>query len=237
VVAKHGNKAVSSNSGSADIFSKIGIDLNQDKEKVEQSLTDHNLAFIYAPLYHPALKNVAQARKELGVRTIFNFLGPLLNPAQTDYQLIGCSDKKIAKIMLEVCYLLGKKKCIIVTGLDGMDEISISSDSLIFEMGADQKIKETTFNPEKYGIKKCSKELILGKDPDYNSKQLIKLLKGQIDSKELEAYANIVALNAAMALTLKNNNEDISLIINKVKAKINSGECYSFLQKFTKNIS
>lgn len=233
-VAKHGNKAVSSKSGSADIFSKLGINLNQDKEEVEISLKENNLAFIFAPLYHPALKNVATARQELGIRTIFNFLGPLLNPAQTQYQLIGCSDQKIAKIMLEVCLLLGKKNCMTVTGVDGMDEISISSNSIIYKINEKDELIAEIFDPEIYGIKKRSAKLIEGKDTKYNSEQLINLLKGEITDERLQAYLDIVALNAAAALIISGKTNNFLDGIQIIKDQIKSGKSYQFLENFIK---
>ena len=235
-IAKHGNKAVSSKSGSADIFKEIGIDIMQEKNKVEESLEKNNLAFIFAPLYHPALKNVAQARQELGIRTIFNFLGPLLNPANTQNQLIGCSDQKMAKIMLKACHLMGKNNCWVVTGLDGMDEISISDNSKIYKMQNNKHFTEETFNPEDFGIKKRNINLIKGKDPKYNSEQLIKLLKGKIDNERLEAYFDIVCLNCACALVISSKFNDFNIALNAVQNHIKNGNSYEFLIKFIKDI-
>ena len=230
-VAKHGNRAVSSMSGSADIFSQLGINLNKNKEQIEKSLEQNNLAFIFAPIYHPALKNVAHIRKELGTRTIFNFLGPLLNPAQTKIQLIGCSDKNIAKIMLETCIFLKKEKCMTVTGLDGMDEISISSNTIIYAMNKNRSLRKKIFNPEEYGIKKRSSNLIKGQDPEYNAKQLIKLLKGDIFDKKLQAYFDIVTLNCAAALIISGNSQNFSDAIRDVQRQIKSGKSYQFLSR------
>jgi anthranilate phosphoribosyltransferase len=228
-VAKHGNKAVSSNSGSADIFSELGIDINKSKEESEDSLKNNNLAFIFAPLYHPALKNVAIARKELGVRTIFNFLGPLLNPAQTKYQLIGCSDQKVAKIMLNVCTRLKKERCLVVTGLDGMDEISISSDTLINKIDDNGSAITQTFNPQDYGVKKRSIKLIEGKDPKYNSLKLIDLLKGNIKDEKSQAYFDIVTLNCAAALIVSGKFTDFNEAMKSTQTQIKSGKSYNFL--------
>jgi len=231
VVAKHGNKAVSSKSGSADIFSKLGININQSKEETQKSLKENNLAFIFAPLYHPAFKNIMPARKELGVRTIFNFLGPLLNPAQTKRQLIGCSDKKIAKIMAQTCILLKKEKCWIVTSEDKMDEISISANTIINKINKKGEIEEVIFNPEDYGIKKQPIELIKGKDPTYNASQLINLLKGDINDEKSQAYFDIVTLNCAAALIIADKFDNFKEAIEFTQNHIKSGKSYHFLQK------
>ena len=229
-IAKHGNKAVSSKSGSADVFDKLGININLEKEEIEKNLEDNNFAFIFAPLYHPALKNVAKARKELGVRTIFNFLGPLINPAQTQYQLIGCSDKKIAKLMLKAFYFLKKKRCFVVTGLDGMDEISISSDSLIQKIDDNGNITEEIFNPEDYGIKKSHINLIKGGDAKYNAQKLVELLKGNIKDEKMQAYLDIVSVNCAYCLILLNKFDNTQQAINFSKDYIRSGKAYQFYQ-------
>ncbi len=228
-VAKHGNKAVSSQSGSADIFSQLGIKLDKNKEEVQNSLKNNNLAFIFAPLYHPALKNVAIARKELGIRTIFNFLGPLLNPAQTKYQLIGCCDQKIASIMLKVCSRLNKEKCFIVTGEDGMDEISISANTIINKMDNKNSFKKVIFNPEEYGIKKRSIKLIEGKNPEYNAVQLINLLKGNINNEKDRAYFDIVTLNCAAALIVSGKFQEFNTAIVSAQNQIKSGKAYEYL--------
>ncbi|MDA0902179.1 MAG: anthranilate phosphoribosyltransferase [Proteobacteria bacterium] len=236
VVAKHGNKAVSSASGSADIFSELGIDINQDKQQVEASLIENNIAFIFAPLYHPALKRVGQARKELGVKTIFNYLGPLLNPAQTNYQLIGCADQKIAQIMLETAASLNKKKCWVVHGLDGMDEISITNNSVIYKMDEEVIYDCELFDQTKYIQNSFTIDDIRGKDPKYNAAKLVELLNGKKDSKQLEAYHDIVLLNAAAALLIANKFDNFTDAFNSAKEVIASKKALNLLKKIAKNV-
>lgn len=228
-VAKHGNKAVSSQSGSADIFSELGINLDKSKEEVEQSLDENNLAFIFAPLYHPAFKHIMPARKELGVRTIFNFLGPLLNPAQVKKQLIGCSDKKMAKIMARVCYLMEKHVWVVV-GEDGMDEMSISANTFIYKTDKDGNVVEEIFNPEEHDIKKRPISLIAGKDPKYNAEKLIKLLKGEIGDEKMQAYHDIVCLNSAAALIIAGKSKTFQESIDVVSGHIKSEKVLKFLR-------
>jgi anthranilate phosphoribosyltransferase len=224
-VAKHGNRAVSSKSGSADIFLELGIDISQSIQQTEESLFKNNLAFIFAPLYHSSFKNVAEVRKELGVKTIFNYLGPLLNPAQTKYQLIGCSNQEIAQSLIEVTNLYQKEKCYVVTGKDGMDEISLSADSVILKMDQGKIYQEEIFNPENYGFKKVSIDAIKGGSPKYNAQKLVELLKG-----EESAYKDIVVLNSALAITLIKNIEfkDAIYLANEA---IVSGKAYDILKK------
>jgi anthranilate phosphoribosyltransferase len=231
-VAKHGNKAVSSKSGSADIFKEIGISLDKNKTEVEALLKDNNLAFIYAPIYHPALKNVSKSRKELGVRTIFNFLGPLLNPAQTQSQLIGCCDKDIAKIMIKVCALMNKKQCMVVTGMDGMDEISISANTIINKIDSEGNIIEEIFNPEDYQVKKRNIKLIEGVDLKYNTQKMIQLLKGDINDDAMLAYRDIVSINCAAALIVSGRFKDFKSAIETSREQIESGKVYNFLQNY-----
>jgi anthranilate phosphoribosyltransferase len=195
-VAKHGNRAVSSASGSADIFKQLGIDIEISKEKAEECLEKNNLVFLFAPNYHPAFKHVLQARKELGVKTIFNYLGPLLNPAKLKYQLIGCSNLGVAKYLQASASfspsLFSSKNILVVHGNDGMDELSISDDSVVF--GIRDSIN---FNPEDFGFKKVPITQIQGADVVYNTEKLMELLQGKAKNS---AYYNIVVLNAALAL-------------------------------------
>ena len=129
VVAKHGNRAISSRSGSADVLKELGVDVEFEQSAIEKSLFQHNICFMFAPLHHPAFKNISKIRSEIGVPTIFNFLGPLLNPANSKYQLIGTSKKETMLPMIQALQASGSKKVFIIHGLDGMDEVTISDDT------------------------------------------------------------------------------------------------------------
>lgn len=234
-VAKHGNKAVSSASGSADIFAQLGIQINKSSEEVEQSLELNNLAFIFAPLYHPALKHVAQARQELATKTIFNYLGPLLNPAKTKYQLIGCSDRRIAKDIATTLARLKKKKCWVVYGLDGMDEITTTDDTLIYKMEDGQVAKSEIFNPEEYGIKKSNLDDLKGGDPEYNAQKMLELFQGKKDSTKLKAYYDIVCVNCAAALIIAGKAEGFKDGIAMAQAAIDDQKAYELLKTLSSN--
>ncbi|MES2961393.1 MAG: anthranilate phosphoribosyltransferase [Pseudomonadota bacterium] len=215
-VAKHGNKAISSQSGSADIFSELGIKISSEIPEIEKNLREKNLCFLFAPFFHEALKNVAEIRKSLGIPTIFNFLGPLLNPANTSFQLIGTSRKDVMKKMLTAQQ--NAKKIYIVHGQDGMDEISLCTDSYLLRLENGKIFDEEIINPEKLGFKKVGLETLKGQDPKHNAQKLIALLEG-----EKSAYRDIVILNSAFALKLVNKVEKIEEGVELAKSTIDNG--------------
>ncbi|MFT6077750.1 MAG: anthranilate phosphoribosyltransferase [Myxococcota bacterium] len=229
-VAKHGNKAISSKSGSADVLFELGIDIMADQETIEKSLYQNNLCFMFAPLYHEAFKAVANIRAKIAIPTIFNFLGPLLNPANTKLQLIGTSNEKTMRPMIEALKARGSKKVFIVHGLDGMDEISISTDSLIIKL-EDGNISEVqTINPMDYGMKKSPIESIKGGDAKHNAQKIIELFDGA-DS----AYQDIVVLNSAFAFLVASKVKNVEEGIKIAKDAIKSGKVKNHLKKLTKN--
>lgn len=217
VVAKHGNKAISSRSGSADIFSELGIKISEDAAEIERNLREKNLAFLFGPFFHSALKNVAEIRKSLGVPTIFNFLGPLVNPARTKFQLIGVSRRDVMKKMA-ACL---QAKSYIVHGFDGMDEITLTDNSYLLRDGAEEIIDPTKFN-----LKKVSLEDLKGGDAKHNAQKLVALLQG-----EKSAYHDIVILNAAFAFKLVNRAQTIEEGIELARELIASGRANSVLEK------
>ncbi len=221
-VAKHGNKAISSQSGSADIFAELGIKISSDITEIEKNLREKNLCFLFAPFFHDALKNVAEIRKNLGVPTIFNFLGPLLNPANKSSQLIGTSRKDVMLKMAKVLAQNNESKAFIVHGMDGMDEISLCADSFLLRLENGKIFEEEVINPEKFGFKKCGIEFLRGGNPKQNAEKLIALLEG-----EKSFYRDIVILNSAFAFKLAGKVEKIeegvelaNSILNKGLAKI-----------------
>ena len=219
-VAKHGNKAISSKSGSADIFAELGIKISSEVSEIEENLREKKLCFLFAPFFHEALRNVAQIRKSLGVPTIFNYLGPLLNPANTNFQLIGVSRRDVMKKMANVINepLQTNKATYIVHGQDGMDEISLCADSYLLRCENGQIFAEEIINPEKFGFKKTSLEALKGKDPKYNAEKLIALLNG-----EKSAYRNIVVLNAALSFKLTNHVNEVGEGIKLAEEMLDSG--------------
>jgi len=228
-VAKHGNRSISSKSGSADMLEKIGYKISTDKSYLEKSLSKYNFCFLFAQYHHSAMKNVINVRKQLGTQTIFNLLGPLTNPANTKKQLLGVYDSKWVKIHCEVLKDLGSKQALVVHGEDGLDEISLSSHTKIAEL-KDGKIKEYIFNPQDYGYKLIQNSDILGKDPDYNAKTFLEMLAG-LNKK----FQHIVELNAGAALYLSQNakslKEGFELARHVIETKISK----KFLEKLIKH--
>jgi anthranilate phosphoribosyltransferase len=195
-VAKHGNRAVSSkSSGSSDVIQALGVNLDISKQQAEECLLKCGISFLFAPNYHKSFLEVRDVRKDLGVRTIFNILGPLCNPATPLYQLIGVYDKNLTHKIAEVCKNIGLKSAIIVCGEDGLDEISICAKTFASELKPSGEILNYEINPENYGLKLYQEKEILGKDADHNAKQMLNLFKGGQG-----AYRDAVVLNSAFAL-------------------------------------
>ncbi len=151
-VAKHGNRAVSSKSGSADVLEELKISIQHSPEEAHRSLQESNLCFLFAPLYHQSMKHAVAPRKEIGFRTIFNMLGPLTNPANAKYQLIGVYDQQFAAKMAETLSRLGTTRTLFVTGGEGLDELSITNESTVIEVNG-KEISTYTLTPEDVGLK------------------------------------------------------------------------------------
>ncbi len=196
IVAKHGNRSVSSKCGSADVLAELGVKTELGKEGVEYCLDRAGMAFIFAPTFHPALKHVMPVRRGLKVRTCFNILGPLCNPASVTKQLVGAFSKEVASMMASILAALGSESVICVHAHDGMDEISISGPTTIFRVQpTDDTVVEKVIAPEHFGLPRAKNEEIAGGDAAENAQILLGVLRG-----ENGARRNIVALNASFAL-------------------------------------
>jgi anthranilate phosphoribosyltransferase len=230
-VAKHGNRAISSRSGSADVLIELGINITIKQSEIVNSLTQNNLCFMFAPLYHNSFKSLAKIRLELAIPTIFNFLGPLLNPANAKYQLIGTSKKSTMLPMLESLKTSGSEKVFIVHGMDGMDEITISNNSLLISLENGKISNQQIINPEVYGIKKSPLSQIKGGSAKYNAKKIIDLLDG-----EESPYLDIVVLNSAFALMIAGRASSIENGIKIARNTIKNGRAKQILQKYQNTI-
>ena len=202
-VAKHGNRSLSSKSGSSQVLEELGVKVDLDAEGVANCVKRANIGFMMAPVYHAAMKNVGPVRPALGFRTIFNLLGPLANPAGTKRQLIGVFDKKWIEPFAEVLNRLGSEKAWIVHGAEGLDELSISGPSFVAELDGG-KIRTFEVKPEDAGLRPSPLSDILGGDPTYNAGKLQALAEG-----EHGAYHDIVVLNAAAALVVAGAAPDL----------------------------
>lgn len=224
-VAKHGNRSASSKSGAADVLETLGVNLSPAKEKLESALKDFNFCFMMAPNHHASMKHVAEARKQLGTRTIFNLLGPLANPAGTKKQLIGVFDSKWLKPMAEALKSLGTQKALIVHGGDGLDEISLSAPTfaVILENG---EITERTFNPSDFGLGFIMPDFIKGGDARKNADALTALLEGK-----KSAYRDMVLANTAAVLWL-HNGTDFKEGVKIAAEALDSGKALYILNKY-----
>ncbi len=195
-VAKHGNKAISSKSGSADIFSQLKLSFTTSSHIIEEMLLETNLCFVYAPYFHPILAKIADVRAEINQPTIFNFLGPLLNPLQPAYQLIGVAKHSIAHKMLQVIANNQQHQVVsIVSATNGLDEISTTCHSFLWQYQKPHILPCQIIQPQDLGFNLVDISQIQGKDPVYNASALLKLLAG-----EHSAYRDIVVLNSIYAL-------------------------------------
>ncbi len=222
-IAKHGNRSVSSKSGSADMLEKLGYNISNDINKLEKSLVDKNFCFLFAQNHHSAMKNVINVRKKLATRTIFNLLGPLTNPANAKKQLLGVYSKDLVSVHCKCLKELGSERAFVVHGLDGLDEISLSNNTYINEL-KDNKILEYIFNPSDYGYKLINIEEIKGGDPDYNANCFKKMING-----DYKSFQNIVELNAGFAIYLSNLTKSLSESFTLAKKVIEDGTTKNFL--------
>ena len=203
-VAKHGNKSISSNSGSADIFQELNIKFSDNISEIKMNLSKSKLAFLYAPYFHPALKKLSAIRKKINQPTIFNFLGPLLNPTNSKLQLLGTSRFDTMEKIAQVIALDRDNHVFIVHGFDNMDEISLSSKSYLQEVKNGEIFEKIIIDPVEFNFKLVNHDQIKGFDPKYNAQKLVDLLDG-----EKSAYRDIVILNSAYGLMLANQVNNI----------------------------
>ena len=224
-VSKHGGRGVSSKSGSADVMEALGIHINLKPEQIAQCIADVGIGFMFAPNHHPAMKNVAPVRKELGVRTIFNILGPLTNPAGAPNILMGVFHPDLVGIQVRALQRLGAEHALVVYGRDGMDEVSLGAATLVGELKNGQ-ITEYEIHPEDFGLPMASNRALKVETPEQSREMLIGVLKG-----EPGAAQEIVCLNAGVALYAANVADSIQAGIAKARAAIASGAALAKLEQ------
>ena len=224
-VSKHGGRSVSSKSGSADVMDALGIHINLQPEQIAQCIADVGIGFMFAPNHHPAMKNVAPVRKELGVRTLFNILGPLTNPAGAPNILMGVFHPDLVGIQVRALQRLGAEHALVVYGRDGMDEVSLGAATLVGELKNGQ-ITEYEIHPEDFGLAMASNRALKVETPEQSREMLIGVLKG-----EPGAAQDIVCLNAGVALYAANVAESIPDGIAKARAAIASGAAKARLEQ------
>ena len=224
-VAKHGNKAVSSNCGSADVLEALKINIHLKPNEAEESIKKFNFAFMFAPNYHSAMKYVGPARKKMGKKTIFNLIGPLSSPAQIKRQVVGVFHKKWMKPFAEALKDNGVIHAYIVHSDDGMDEISPFAKTSVVEL-KDKKIKEFIIDPKTLGINCKDKESLKGKNAEYNSEKIIEIFKGKKNE-----FSQSVALNVAAGLIVSGKENDFKTAFEIATKHLNSRNVFQHLTK------
>ena len=228
-VAKHGNKAVSSNCGSADVLEALKININLKPIEVEENIKKFNFAFMFAPNYHSAMKHVGPARKKMKKKTIFNLIGPLSSPAQVKRQVIGVFDKKWMKPFAEALKENGVIHAYIVHSDDGMDEISPFEKTNIVEL-KEGNITQFSIDPKNLGLNSTNKENLKGKNAEYNSEKIIEIYKGKDNE-----FSQSVALNVAAGLIVSGKENDYKIAFEKASKHLNSGKVFQHLIRIQSN--
>ncbi|MCB0221508.1 MAG: anthranilate phosphoribosyltransferase [Chrysiogenetes bacterium] len=223
-VAKHGNRAASSKSGSADVLEALGIRLDLSAEALADCIDEHGIGFLYAPAFHPAMKHVAPIRKELGIKTIFNLAGPLSNPAGATRQLVGVYDRHLTGPVAQALAGLGTERAMVVCGHDGLDEISLSAESEVAEL-KDGKVERWTLNPEDYGLPMCDLSALAGGTPMENAKIALDILDGKVGPQR-----TIVELNAGAALYVSGVADTLAAGIELAQGSIETGSARAKLE-------
>ncbi len=217
-IAKHGNRAASGKCGSADLLEGLGINIQLQPKEVQECIEAINIGFMFAPIFHGAMKHASIPRKEIGIRTVFNILGPLSNPANAHGQLLGVYEKDLTLTIAQVLKNLGVKKAFVVHGLEGLDEISITGDTQVSELN-DEKIKTYIFSPLEYGFTLASLVAVKGGDVKEN----IRITQDILNNYEEGPQKDIVILNAAAAIYVSNLNVDFKSAIHLARESITSG--------------
>ncbi len=226
-VAKHGNRAASSQSGAADVLEALGVNITVPPEKSSQLLKDIQICFLFAQNYHIAMKYVAPIRRELGIRTVFNILGPLSNPAGANMELMGVFDEALVEPLAQVMGKLGVRRGMVVYGQDKLDEISMSAPTSVCEI-KDGWFQSYVITPEQFGYSRCGKEELKGGTPEENAEITRAILSG----KERGAKRNAVCLNAGAALYITGKAETMEAGVRLAEELIDSGKAMEKLEAF-----
>lgn len=223
-VAKHGNRAVSRLSGSADVLEALGVQIQVPPDVVRQAIEDIGIGFMFAPIYHAAMKHAVAPRKEIGIRTVFNILGPLTNPANATYLVVGAYDPNLTEIMARVLGEMGARRAFVVHGLDGIDEVSTVGPTQVSEL-RNGSVRTYTVNPEDLGLRKADAEQISGSTPAENAAITTSVLRGEPGPRQ-----DIVLANAAAALVAAEISQDLRGGVELARRAIASGAAYEKLE-------
>ncbi|MEK7678857.1 MAG: anthranilate phosphoribosyltransferase [Deltaproteobacteria bacterium] len=224
-VAKHGNRSVSSRSGSADVLKALGVNIEAEVSRVEECLEEANIGFLFAPMLHGAMKYAAPVRRELGIRTIFNILGPLTNPAGAKRQVIGVYDAALTDALAKVLFNLGSVHAFVVHGSDGLDEITLTGETRVTEL-KDSSIRTYHIRPEDFGFDVCRPEDLKGGDPELNAKIILGIL-----NSEKGPQRDVVLLNSSAAIVAAGKANSLAEGIAAARGSIDSGSALECLER------
>ena len=227
-VSKHGNRAASSKCGTADCLEALGVNIQQDPEKCVELLDKVGICFLFAQKYHTSMKYVGPIRKELGIRTVFNILGPLTNPAAPVYQLLGVYDEYLVEPLAKVLTTLGVRRGLVVYGQDKLDEISMSAPTTVCEI-KEGYYKTFVISPEDFGLNRCTKEDLIGGTPEENAAITTAILKGESGPKR-----DAILMNAGAGLYIAGKSDSIAEGIKFAAELIDSGKALATLEAFVK---
>jgi anthranilate phosphoribosyltransferase len=228
-VAKHGNRSVSSQSGSADVLTTLGVNVQCSAESVEACINRIGIGFMFAPLFHPAMKHAAKPRMELGVRSIFNMVGPLTNPAGVKRQLVGVYKALVAPLLAGALQKLGAEKACVVHSDDGLDEVTLSGGTVVHEVNGNEPLKEYRLQPKDFGFSVHSLESLRGGDKNNNAAITLKVLQGKKGPAR-----DVVIANAALGIYIGGKTNTIIEGKQMAEESIDSGKAFEKLQQLIK---
>ena len=223
-VAKHGNRAMTSKSGSADVLEKQGVKIDLGPEGVKQCMEEVGIGFMFAPRFHPAMKFAVQPRREIGVRTVFNILGPLTNPAGAQAQVLGVPTDAVGEKMVQVLQRLGSERAIVVHAEDGLDEISLNSNTSVWEL-TDAEIRHYTISPDDLGLAPASLQSLAGGSVEENADTMTEVLKGAAGPRR-----DVVVANAAGGIVAGGKTADLREGVQVAQESIDSGRALEKLE-------
>lgn len=233
-IAKHGNRSISSKSGSVDVLEALGINVMLEADSVEKCIEENGIGFMFAQIFHKSMKNVGMVRKELGIRTIFNILGPLSNPSGSENMVVGVFSEELVDTFSKAMQKMGVRNALVIHGKDGMDEITTADETFVAEI-KDGVIARYTITPEQFGLKRAEASELKGGNADANKEITLSILKGE----ERGAKRDIVLLNAAAALYVGKVAPSIDEGLKLAAESIDSGkayETYEAVVKFTNSV-
>ncbi len=238
-VAKHGNRAASSRCGSADVLEQLGLSLDQPPERIRQAIEEIGVAFLFAPAIHTAMKYAMPVRRALGVRTVFNLLGPLTNPAGAVAQVVGVSAPQFTELLARALAQLGVKRAFVVHGADGLDEISISAETHVAELSGGA-VRTYKLSPEDFGLRRAEREAVAGGDAKHNAEIIHKVLGRSLLYREHGAHRDIVLANASAALVAAGRAANFLEGVRLATESIDSGSARQKLDalvRFTQSVA